>query len=130
MSCSSLWPGRDTPGMTGTPDSATWFFERILSPIMFRACTPGPMKTMPASPQAPASAWCGGACGEAGIVFIGPGVHALNMMGDKIRSKNHVAESGVPVIPGVSLPGQSDEQLIAASAGVGYPRLIKLSLIH
>jgi acetyl-CoA/propionyl-CoA carboxylase biotin carboxyl carrier protein len=67
------------------------------------------------------------ACAEAGIVFIGPSVHALNVMGDKIRSKNHVAESGVPVVPGVSLPDQSDEQLIAASAGVGYPMLIKPS---
>ncbi|SDK75123.1 acetyl-CoA/propionyl-CoA carboxylase, biotin carboxylase, biotin carboxyl carrier protein [Cryobacterium psychrotolerans] len=67
------------------------------------------------------------ACSDAGVVFIGPSVHALNMMGDKIRSKNHVAESGVPVVPGVSLPGQSDEQLIAASEGVGYPMLIKPS---
>jgi acetyl-CoA/propionyl-CoA carboxylase biotin carboxyl carrier protein len=28
---------------------------------------------------------------QAGITFIGPGVDALNMMGDKIRSKNHVS---------------------------------------
>jgi acetyl-CoA/propionyl-CoA carboxylase biotin carboxyl carrier protein len=33
---------------------------------------------------------------DAGITFIGPSVHALNLMGDKIRSKNHVAQSGVP----------------------------------
>lgn len=37
------------------------------------------------------------ACADAGIVFIGPSVHALNMMGDKIRSKNHVAGYGVPI---------------------------------
>ncbi len=67
------------------------------------------------------------ACGDAGVVFIGPSVHALNMMGDKIRSKNHVVASGVPVVPGISRPDQSDEQLIAAAGEVGYPLLIKPS---
>jgi acetyl/propionyl-CoA carboxylase alpha subunit len=67
------------------------------------------------------------AVADAGIVFIGPSVHALNVMGDKIRSKNHVAQSGVPVIPGIAEPGLTDEQLIEAAAGVGYPLLIKPS---
>ncbi|MBB5640318.1 biotin carboxylase N-terminal domain-containing protein [Cryobacterium roopkundense] len=67
------------------------------------------------------------ACADAGIVFIGPSVHALNMMGDKIRSKNHVAGYGVPIIPGVAQPGLSNEQLIAAAVDVGYPMLIKPS---
>ncbi|MBG6057433.1 acetyl/propionyl-CoA carboxylase alpha subunit [Cryobacterium sp. MP_M5] len=67
------------------------------------------------------------ACAAAGVVFIGPSVHALTVMGDKIRSKNHVADSGVRVIPGVSLPGQTDEQLAAAAPNVGYPMLIKPS---
>lgn len=64
---------------------------------------------------------------DAGITFIGPSVHALNVMGDKIRSKNHVARSGVPVIPGIAEPGLTDEQLIDAAAAVGYPLLIKPS---
>ncbi|MCY0904657.1 biotin/lipoyl-binding protein [Arthrobacter sp. H14-L1] len=63
----------------------------------------------------------------AGIVFIGPGVEALNVMGDKIRSKNHVVQAGVPVVPGIAEPGLSDEQLIAAAVNVGYPLLIKPS---
>jgi len=67
------------------------------------------------------------ACADSGIVFIGPSVHALTMMGDKIRSKNHVAGYGVPVIPGVAEPGLSDEQLIEAAVDVGYPLLIKPS---
>ncbi|WP_233197720.1 biotin carboxylase N-terminal domain-containing protein [Cryobacterium sp. Y57] len=67
------------------------------------------------------------ACADAGIVFIGPSVHALNTMGDKIRSKNHVAGYGVPIIPGVAQPGLSNEQLIAAAVDVGYPMLIKPS---
>lgn len=67
------------------------------------------------------------AAADAGITFIGPGVHALNLMGDKIRSKNHVAQSGVPVIPGIAEPGLTDEQLIDAASSVGYPLLIKPS---
>ena len=64
---------------------------------------------------------------KAGITFIGPGVESLNVMGDKIRSKNHVTGYGVPVVPGIAEPGMSDAQLIAAAAGVGFPLLIKPS---
>ncbi|TFD34877.1 ATP-grasp domain-containing protein, partial [Cryobacterium sp. TMT1-19] len=67
------------------------------------------------------------ACAFAGLVFVGPGLNALVVMGDKIRGKNHVADSGVPVIPGFSRPGQTDDQLIAAAEQVGYPLLIKPS---
>ncbi|BCT75707.1 acetyl/propionyl-CoA carboxylase subunit alpha [Sinomonas cyclohexanicum] len=67
------------------------------------------------------------ALAEAGVVFVGPGAEALAVMGDKIRAKNHVKGYGVPVIPGVSEPGLSDEQLIAKADGVGYPMLIKPS---
>lgn len=67
------------------------------------------------------------ACADAGIVFIGPGVEALEVMGDKIRSKNHVAASGVPVIPGDSRPGLSNADLAEAATRVGYPLLIKPS---
>ncbi|RJU01571.1 biotin/lipoyl-binding protein [Arthrobacter frigidicola] len=67
------------------------------------------------------------ALAEEGIVFIGPDVHALNVMGDKIRSKNHVAGHGVPVVPGLAEPGLTDEQLIEAAGNIGYPLLIKPS---
>ncbi|MCC9198139.1 biotin carboxylase N-terminal domain-containing protein [Arthrobacter sp. zg-Y820] len=63
----------------------------------------------------------------AGIVFIGPGVRALELMGDKICSKNHVSSHGVPVVPGIAEPGLTDEQLIEAAAAVGFPLLIKPS---
>ncbi len=64
---------------------------------------------------------------KAGITFIGPGVEALNVMGDKIRAKNHVAGYGVPVVPGVARPGMTDGELSEAAAAVGYPLLIKPS---
>lgn len=64
---------------------------------------------------------------KAGITFIGPGVEALNVMGDKIRAKNHVAGYGVPVVPGIAKPGMTDSELLEAAAGVGFPLLIKPS---
>ncbi|XAZ30100.1 biotin carboxylase N-terminal domain-containing protein [Paenarthrobacter ureafaciens] len=64
---------------------------------------------------------------SAGITFIGPDVESINMMGDKIRSKNHVIAHGVPVVPGIAEPGLSNEQLVAAAQDVGFPLLIKPS---
>ncbi|MGO4236924.1 ATP-binding protein [Pseudarthrobacter sp. YAF2] len=64
---------------------------------------------------------------EAGIAFIGPDVDSINVMGDKIRSKNHVVAHGVPVVPGIAEPGLSNEQLITAAKDVGFPLLIKPS---
>ncbi|GAA4364165.1 acetyl/propionyl/methylcrotonyl-CoA carboxylase subunit alpha [Paeniglutamicibacter cryotolerans] len=67
------------------------------------------------------------ALAAAGIVFIGPGEHAILLMGDKIRAKNHVAAYGVPVVPGLAEPGLTNEQLAAAAPGIGFPLLIKPS---
>ncbi|MCL3862358.1 biotin carboxylase N-terminal domain-containing protein [Actinotalea sp. K2] len=67
------------------------------------------------------------ACTDAGLVFVGPGIAALEIMGDKIRAKAHVQRSGVPVIPGVAEPGLSDEQLVLAAHEVGHPLLVKPS---
>ncbi|MET3905513.1 biotin carboxylase N-terminal domain-containing protein [Paenarthrobacter sp. 4246] len=63
----------------------------------------------------------------AGITFIGPGINAIDVMGDKIRSKNHVMTYGVPCVPGIAQPGLSDQELIDAAAAVGFPLLIKPS---
>jgi acetyl-CoA/propionyl-CoA carboxylase biotin carboxyl carrier protein len=63
----------------------------------------------------------------ADIVFIGPSVAAIRTMGDKIAAKAAVSAFGVPVVPGVSLPGLTDADLIAGAAEVGYPVLVKPS---
>ncbi|MES2169729.1 MAG: biotin carboxylase N-terminal domain-containing protein, partial [Actinomycetota bacterium] len=67
------------------------------------------------------------ACAAAGIVFIGPSVGALEIMGDKISAKAQVSQRGVPIVPGLSEPGLTDEQLEAAAPGIGFPVLIKPS---
>ncbi|HEY4603467.1 MAG TPA: biotin carboxylase N-terminal domain-containing protein, partial [Blastococcus sp.] len=67
------------------------------------------------------------ACEHAGIVFIGPPVAAIEAMGDKIRAKQTVMAAGVPVVPGRTEPGMSDEQVIDAAVAVGFPVLLKPS---
>jgi 3-methylcrotonyl-CoA carboxylase alpha subunit len=67
------------------------------------------------------------ACDRAGIVFVGPGVHALEVMGDKITAKHAVAEYDVPTIPGIAEPGLTDDDLIAAADDIGFPVLVKPS---
>ena len=63
----------------------------------------------------------------AGIVFIGPPVGAIQTMGDKIAAKAAVSAFGVPVVPGVSRPGLTDDDLVGGAAEVGFPVLVKPS---
>ncbi len=67
------------------------------------------------------------ACEEAGIVFIGPPVSAIEAMGDKIRAKQTVAAAGVPVVPGRTEPGMDDDAVAAAAVEAGFPVLLKPS---
>ncbi|MFI0481481.1 biotin carboxylase N-terminal domain-containing protein [Actinomadura sp. 9N215] len=67
------------------------------------------------------------ACGEAGLVFVGPPAEAIEAMGDKIRAKRTVAAAGVPVVPGRNESGLSDAELAAAALEIGLPVLVKPS---
>ncbi|MFJ4252655.1 biotin carboxylase N-terminal domain-containing protein [Microbacterium sp. NPDC090003] len=67
------------------------------------------------------------ACDAHGIVFIGPGIEALQVMGDKARARAHVVRHGVPVVPGFDAAGLDDEQIGQEADAVGYPLLVKPS---
>ena len=67
------------------------------------------------------------ACKTAGIAFLGPPTSAIEIMGDKIAAKDAVTKFGVPVVPGISRPGLTDDDLIAGADDVGYPVLVKPS---
>lgn len=62
---------------------------------------------------------------EAGIKFIGPGIKAIDVMGDKIDAKQAVKEFDVPMVPGTdeAIDDISEAKVIAK--GIGYPILIK-----
>ncbi|RFA09997.1 acetyl/propionyl-CoA carboxylase subunit alpha [Subtercola boreus] len=68
------------------------------------------------------------AVGDAGLVFVGPTPDAIRAMGSKIRAKEMMAASGVPVLRGATVTGESTEaELIAGVADIGYPLLVKAS---
>ncbi|MBY8854123.1 acetyl/propionyl-CoA carboxylase subunit alpha, partial [Saccharothrix sp. MB29] len=67
------------------------------------------------------------ACDKAGLVFIGPPAEAIEAMGDKIRAKLTVAAAGVPVVPGRTEVGMTDDDLVGAAAEIGFPVLLKPS---
>ncbi|WP_455354553.1 acetyl/propionyl/methylcrotonyl-CoA carboxylase subunit alpha [Streptomyces sp. SYSU K217416] len=67
------------------------------------------------------------ACADAGLTFIGPPPGAISLMGDKIRAKETVRAAGVPVVPGSSGSGLSDDELAAAARKIGMPVLLKPS---
>ncbi len=62
---------------------------------------------------------------RAGITWIGPPAAAIELMGDKARSKQLALESGVPVVPGTEGADASAEQIRALAAEHGYPLIIK-----
>ena len=61
------------------------------------------------------------------IVFIGPKVEHIKLMGDKITSKNKMMEIGTPVIPGYQGSDQGSESLKKQANIIGFPILIKAS---
>ncbi|WEK59762.1 MAG: biotin carboxylase N-terminal domain-containing protein [Candidatus Microbacterium colombiense] len=67
------------------------------------------------------------ACAEHGIVFIGPDVTALQIMGDKAKAREHVERNGVPVVPGFDAAGLSDAEITTEAGRIGYPLLVKPS---
>ena len=67
------------------------------------------------------------ACGEAGVIFIGPTPDAIRAMGSKREAKALVAEAGVPVIPGYDGAIQDPEVLAREALNVGFPALLKAS---
>jgi len=64
---------------------------------------------------------------EKGITFIGPGVHAINCMGDKITSKRLAQEAGVNTVPGSPDVIEDAEMAVRIAHEIGYPVMLKAS---
>lgn len=65
------------------------------------------------------------ACEAAGVTFIGPSAHAIDVMGDKARAKRAMIEAGVPCVPGYQGEDQSDATLVAEAKDIGLPVMVK-----
>ncbi|MAL08664.1 MAG: acetyl/propionyl-CoA carboxylase subunit alpha [Maricaulis sp.] len=64
---------------------------------------------------------------EAGIAWIGPNIHAIEAMGDKITSKKFAAEAGVTTVPGHMGLIEDAEEAARIAADIGFPVMIKAS---
>jgi len=67
------------------------------------------------------------ACEEAGIVFIGPPVAAMELMGSKTASRQAVMATGLPVVPGTDRNLESYEEVARLAGEIGYPVMLKAS---
>ncbi len=66
-------------------------------------------------------------CREAGLTFIGPDSDSIARMGDKVAARQAAAAAGIPVVPGSERGYTAAEPARAASAGIGFPLLLKAS---
>lgn len=67
-------------------------------------------------------------CKDAGIIFVGPSPEAIAAMGSKIEAKRIMSDAGVPVLPGMVIETEEDEnpdRLRSAAAEIGLPVLVK-----
>ncbi len=62
-----------------------------------------------------------------GITWIGPGSHAIKVMGSKLAAKDAVKKYGIPMVPGIdeAITDVTEARKIAAE--IGFPILIKAS---
>ena len=63
------------------------------------------------------------AVADAGMIFVGPELRALDAMGDKLKARSVAIEAGLPVVPGGEAATAEDAAKIAQKTG--YPLLIK-----
>ncbi len=65
------------------------------------------------------------ACADAGIVFIGPPVPAIESMGSKSAAKQIMEDAGVPLLPGYHGDEQDPALLLKEAEKIGFPVLLK-----
>jgi acetyl-CoA carboxylase biotin carboxylase subunit len=64
---------------------------------------------------------------EAGIAWIGAPPTAMEVMGDKVGSRQAMIAAGVPVVPGTTEPIESAEEAAEIAGAMGYPVMVKAS---
>ena len=61
----------------------------------------------------------------AGITFVGPRPHAIEVMGNKLAAKAAVADYAIPMVPGIDEAVRDVAQATAIAEDIGFPILIK-----
>ncbi len=66
-------------------------------------------------------------CEDEGVVFIGPNSRAMELVGDKVRSRQTMEKAGIPIIPGMMVTKVDLAAYAAEADKIGYPVMIKAS---
>jgi acetyl-CoA carboxylase biotin carboxylase subunit len=66
-------------------------------------------------------------CEACKIKFIGPGPHAIRLMGDKSQAKKAMIKAGVPVVPGSPGVVEDEDAATRVAKDVGFPVILKAS---
>ena len=64
---------------------------------------------------------------DAGLVFIGPSAHSIEIMGSKIGAKQAAKKFNVPMVPGTEEPINDINEARRIANNIGYPILVKAS---
>ena len=64
---------------------------------------------------------------ERGVIFVGPSVHAIDMMGDKIQSKKLAIGAGVSTVPGHMGVVKDGAEATKIAEDIGFPVMVKAS---
>lgn len=64
---------------------------------------------------------------DAGLIFIGPSPHAIEVMGSKLAAKEAVSKYDIPMVPGTEGAIEDVELAKKEAERIGYPVLIKAS---
>ena len=67
------------------------------------------------------------ACRDAGIIFVGPSPESIDAMGSKTESRQRMQAAGVPVVPGLTEPVKSFEEIEQFARKAGFPIMVKAS---
>jgi acetyl-CoA/propionyl-CoA carboxylase, biotin carboxylase, biotin carboxyl carrier protein len=64
---------------------------------------------------------------QRGMVWIGPPAEAIEVMGSKIEARERMRAAGVPIVPGVTEPVDSADEVKRLGDELGWPIAIKAS---
>ncbi|MHC4145969.1 MAG: acetyl-CoA carboxylase biotin carboxylase subunit [Planctomycetota bacterium] len=64
-------------------------------------------------------------CKDCGIVFIGPPVEAMRLLGDKVEARKLAKKARVPIVPGSDGAINDEAEALKLAGKMGYPIIIK-----
>ena len=62
---------------------------------------------------------------DAGLVFIGPPPHAIDIMGPKTTARQAMARAGVPIVPGLEEAVADEAEALGHARRIGFPVMLK-----